>query len=166
MDGKGWRIIDMGKDIDRNITRQLWERLKNSFSKNDVIPVANGGTGKKSLSAAYPVMVTDKNVKTVGKYSITMHTGFTLADDSNLSITVNEKSMFIEGRLHVLRTSGITTEEFCSFSLSTGGYNIEKIKIAPWVTTMSIKDNIVTLSAYFGDNNEYDYNINAFIPFI
>ena len=35
----------MGKDIDRNITRQLWERLKNTFSRNDIIPVKNGGTG-------------------------------------------------------------------------------------------------------------------------
>lgn len=35
----------MGKDIDRNITRQLWERLKNTFTRNDVIPIENGGTG-------------------------------------------------------------------------------------------------------------------------
>ena len=40
----------MGKDIDRNITRQLWEKEKNVstdnvFTKNDVIPVKNGGTG-------------------------------------------------------------------------------------------------------------------------
>lgn len=47
---KGWGIYDMGKDIDRNITRQLWEKEKNVstdnvFTKNDVIPVKNGGTG-------------------------------------------------------------------------------------------------------------------------
>lgn len=39
----------MGKDIDRNITRQLWERetgvTGDVFTKNDVIPVENGGTG-------------------------------------------------------------------------------------------------------------------------
>ena len=39
----------MGKDIDRNITRQLWERVKNVFTRNDVIPVENGGTGERSL---------------------------------------------------------------------------------------------------------------------
>ena len=46
-------IYDMGKDIDRNITRQLWEKnastdnvpTDNVFTKNDVIPVENGGTG-------------------------------------------------------------------------------------------------------------------------
>lgn len=26
----------MGKDIDRNITRQLWEKNKNSFTRNDI----------------------------------------------------------------------------------------------------------------------------------
>lgn len=47
----GWRsgeqggIDNMGKDIDRNITKQLWERLKNAFTRNDVIPIENGGTG-------------------------------------------------------------------------------------------------------------------------
>lgn len=34
-----------GQDIDRNITRQLWEKNKNVFTRNDVIPVENGGTG-------------------------------------------------------------------------------------------------------------------------
>ena len=39
----------LGKDIDKNITRQLWERLKNTFTRNDVIPVENGGTGVKDF---------------------------------------------------------------------------------------------------------------------
>ena len=47
----------MGKDIDRNITRQLWEKnastdnvpTDNVFTKNDVIPVENGGTGVTNL---------------------------------------------------------------------------------------------------------------------
>lgn len=39
----------MGKDIDRNITRQLWEKNKNSFTRNDVIPVENGGTGVTNI---------------------------------------------------------------------------------------------------------------------
>ena len=43
--GKRLGIKNMGKDIDRNITRQLWERLKNAFTRNDVIPIENGGTG-------------------------------------------------------------------------------------------------------------------------
>lgn len=32
MDGERLGIKNMGKDIDRNITRQLWERLKNTFT--------------------------------------------------------------------------------------------------------------------------------------
>ena len=39
----------MGKDIDRNITRQLFEKNKNSFTRNDVIPVENGGTGVTNI---------------------------------------------------------------------------------------------------------------------
>ena len=50
-------IYDMGKDIDRNITRQLWEKnvstdnvpTDNVFTKNDIIPVENGGTGVNNL---------------------------------------------------------------------------------------------------------------------
>ena len=42
-------IYDMGKDIDRNITRQLFEKNKNSFTRNDVIPVENGGTGVTNI---------------------------------------------------------------------------------------------------------------------
>lgn len=36
----------MGKDIDRNITRQLWEKNKNTFTRNDIIPVENGDGSK------------------------------------------------------------------------------------------------------------------------
>ena len=43
----------MGKDIDRNITRQLFEKNKNSFTRNDVIPVENGGTGVTNLEDYY-----------------------------------------------------------------------------------------------------------------
>ena len=39
----------MGKDIDRNITRQLFEKNKNSFTRNDVIPVENEGTGVTNI---------------------------------------------------------------------------------------------------------------------
>ena len=46
---KRFGIYDMGKDIDRNITRQLWEKNKNSFTRNDVIPVENGGTGVTNI---------------------------------------------------------------------------------------------------------------------
>lgn len=42
----------MRKDIDRNITRQLWEQLKNTFSRNDVIPIENGGTGASNSEKA------------------------------------------------------------------------------------------------------------------
>lgn len=52
----------MGKDIDRNITRQLWERLKNTFSRNDVIPIENGGTGENSISNTFCVVVQKMNL--------------------------------------------------------------------------------------------------------
>ena len=34
MDGERLGINNMGKDIDRNITRQLWERWKNEYKIN------------------------------------------------------------------------------------------------------------------------------------
>ena len=46
----------MGKDIDRNITRQLLERFKNTFSRNDVIPVENGGTGVTNIKDIIPLI--------------------------------------------------------------------------------------------------------------
>lgn len=55
MDGwvKRLGFYDMGKDIDRNITRQLLEKetgvTGDVFTKNDIIPVENGGTGVNNL---------------------------------------------------------------------------------------------------------------------
>ena len=56
----------MGKDIDKNITRQLWERLKNTFTRNDIIPVENGGTGGKNLLSILPDIT--NNTKYVKKF--------------------------------------------------------------------------------------------------
>lgn len=49
----------MGKDIDRNITRQLWERLKKTFTRNDVIPVENGGTGANNDVDAFRHLISN-----------------------------------------------------------------------------------------------------------
>lgn len=86
--GEQGGIDNMGKDIDRNITRQLWERLKNAFTRNDVIPIENGG------------------------------------------------------------------------------YNIKRIRIAPYRSEISILNNLLNFYGNFNENNEYKINFNNFFPFI
>lgn len=75
----------MGKDIDRNITRQLWERLKNAFTRNDVIPVKNGGTGVNNLNAFYPNLATDTEITSIGIKDMPLQSGFTLQSNSTAS---------------------------------------------------------------------------------
>ena len=86
----------MGKDIDRNITRQLWERLKNTFTNNDVIPVENGGTGVNNLELFYSKLVEDKFITRIDVKTLTPINGFTINRDTNLTIAINKKSMFFE----------------------------------------------------------------------
>ena len=157
----------MGKDIDRNITRQLWERFKNTFSRNDIIPVKNGGTGVNNLDSLYPKLVSDRYVKTVTIKDMQLEPGFTLQSDSTAKFIINKKSMYIDGWLHVLRSTGITSDKFISFTIpNISGYNINKITIGSNNTRISINNNICSLYCYFNQENDYNNYFDLFIPFI
>ena len=156
----------MGKDIDRNITRQLWERFKNTFSRNDIIPVKNGGTGEKSLELFYPKLVEDKNITRMDVNTLTPVKGFTINSDTNLIITINKKSMFFEGTVHVTRNTGITENVYLKHEIPIKGYNINNIQIAQYNSTLSINDNILSLGGDFNSSNEYRMRFQNFIPII
>ena len=157
----------MGKDIDRNITRQLWERFKNTFSRNDIIPVKNGGTGVNNLDLLYPKLVSDEFVKTVNIKDMQLEPGFTLKGDSTATFNINKKSMYIDGRVHVVRSTGITSDKFISFTIpNISGYNINEIAIGSYNTRISINNNICSLYGYFNQENDYNKYFDLFIPFI
>ena len=156
----------MGKDVDRNITRQLWERLKNTFTRNDVIPINNGGTGG-NLDYFYPKLVSDEHIKDIKIKDMPLKPGFVLQPDSTAEFSFNKKSMFIEGRIHIIRNPNITDSEFLQFTVpGIHGYSINKIKISPYATSMSLNDNILYLRGYFNQENSYNNVLYAFIPFI
>lgn len=165
MDGRGKDgNKKMGKDIDRNITRQLWERLKNTFSKNDVIPIKNGGTGG-DLDSFYPKLVSDTQLLELQKHSLPLLDGFHYLDTHTAYILLNKKSMFIAGVIDIARDSNITSDEFLNYKIAQGGYNIQHIRISTNGFYMSINDDILSLSGHFA-SNVFHLNVNVFVPFI
>ena len=159
-------FYDMGKDIDRNITRQLFERVKNVFTRNDVIPVENGGTGVNNLELFYPKLVEDKYITRIEVKTLTPVKGFTINSDTNLTIAINKKSMFFEGTIHVTRNTGITENVYLKSAIPIKGYNINNIQIAQYASTLSINDNILSLGGDFNTSNEYRMRFQNFIPII
>ena len=168
MDGrKGWDFMILGKDIDKNITRQLWERLKNTFTRNDVIPVENGGTGVNDLDLMYPKLISDELTILAYVNRFKLEPGFTLQSDSNALFNINKNSMYIEGRIHVIRDNNIQSSKFIKIPIpNINGYSINKIKIAAYGTRLSINNNILSLDVNFTEKNEYNYIFNHFIPFV
>ena len=167
MDGrKGWDFMILGKDIDKNITRQLWERLKNTFTRNDVIPVENGGTGVNNLELFYPKLVEDKFITIIDVKTLTPVNGFTINSDTNLTIKINKKSMYFEGMIHVTRNTGITENVYLKHEIPIKGYNINNIQIAQYGSTLSINDNILSLGGDFNTSNEYRMRFQNFVPII
>ena len=156
----------MGKDIDRNITRQLFEKNKNSFTRNDVIPVENGGTGVNNLELFYPKLVEDGFITKINVNTLTPVKGFTINGDTNLTIVINKKSMFFEGTIHVTRNTGITETVYLKHKIPIKGYNINNIQIAQYESTLSINDNILSLGGSFNTSNEYRMRFQHFIPII
>ena len=156
----------MGKDIDRNITRQLLERFKNTFSRNDIIPVKNGGTGVDNLELFYPKLVEDKYITRIEVKTLTPVKGFTINSDTNLIIIINKKSMFFDGTVHVTRNTGITENVYLKHEIPIKGYNINNIQIAQYGSTLSINDNILSLGGDFNSSNEYRIRFQNFIPII
>ena len=157
----------MGKDIDRNITRQLWEqKQQNAFTRNDVIPVENGGTGVNNLELFYPKLVEDAFITRIDVKTLTPVKGFTIVGDTNLIIAINKKSMFFEGLVHVTRNTGITENVYLKHEIPIKGYNINNIQIAQYDSTLSINDNILSLGGDFNTSNEYRMRFQNFIPII
>lgn len=156
----------MGKDIDRNITRQLWERFKNTFSRNEVIPVENGGTGVDNLELFYPKLVEDKYITRIEVKTLTPVKGFTINSDTNLIIIINKKSMFFDGTIHVTRRPDTPTNVYLQHEIPIKGYNINNIQIAQYGSTLSINDNILSLGGDFSSSNEYRMRFQNFVPII
>ena len=157
----------MLKDIDRNITRQLLEKNKNSFTRNDVIPVKNGGTGVDNLELFYPKLVSDVNVQYIDIKHMNLEPGFTLQGDTNATFYFTKKSMYIEGVIHIIKSADITSTEFLKYTIpGINGYSISNLKIGSFNTLMSIDNNILTLKANFNAENSYYNRFNIFIPFI
>nr|DAX14982.1 MAG TPA: hypothetical protein [Caudoviricetes sp.] len=82
----------MGKDIDRNITRQLWERLKNTFTRNDVIPIENGGTGVDNSKDIVSVLT--NGTKYVKQVSNT-YKNEKINDMVKARININDNSLYL-----------------------------------------------------------------------
>ena len=158
----------MGKDIDRNITRQLYEKFKNIFTRNDIIPVKNGGTGEKSLELFYPKLVEDSNITIIQVNNLTPAIeGFTFNGNTKLSIEINKKSMYFEGLVNVTRNANINTNIYLKVKIPNTGYNIKNIKIAPNGSRFSIVGNILSLEGNFdSSNNNYQYRFQTFVPII
>ena len=157
----------MGKDIDRNITRQLFEKNKNSFTRNDVIPVENGGTGVNNLELFYPKLVEDSYITTIQVNTSTPAVeGFTFNTNTGFSIVINKKSMFFEGAVNVTRDANITTSTYLKIKIPNMGYNIRNIQFGSMSTKFSIVDNILSLEGFFNRSNNYQYNFKHFVPII
>lgn len=158
----------MGKDIDRNITRQLWERFKNTFSRNDVIPVENGGTGVKDLKVAFQRGINDRYIKQIDKRSITLLNGITMGSNFDAIFELNQNSIAIRNTISLKLNSPLAKGGMAipaiSFPFESESY-IENILITNY-TRVSIKNGVCILSLFFLTNEyNYDYGI-TFIPLI
>ena len=157
----------MEKDIDRNITRQLWGRLKNSFTRNDVIPVENGGTGEKSLELFYPELVQDKFIKKLFVINEQLIEGFKAESDCTAVILLHSKSFYINGKMHITRNSNISTNEYLKIKLNHGGYDIHNITFKGNSSKFSIINDTLILEGFFDSRNTYSFNFDGiFVPFI
>ena len=157
----------MGKDIDRNITRQLFEKNKNTFTRNDVIPVENGGTGVNNLELFYPKLANDYFVKRIEVINEKLDEGFKVESDSTAIINLNYKSFYIEGRMHIFKNPNISSNQYLKIKLNHGGYNIQNITFAAGSAKFSIINDTLILEAYFINNNIYDFQFpGVLVPFI
>ena len=155
----------MGKDIDRNITRQLWERLKNTFSKNDVIPVENGGTGETSLVNLFGKSVNSKQIKEENKNTVTFNTGITPLDNFNAVIIVNTNSIVIRGTISVKKeTSKQERAKILSFPVVSDA-RINNILVYQ-NTRINVINGICTILSGFSTNTFTMNYPTILIPFI
>ena len=157
----------MGKDIDRNITRQLWEKFKNTFTNNDIIPVKNGGTGEKSLELFYPKLVQDKLITKIFVIHAQLIEGFKAESDCTAVILLHSKSFYITGKMHISRNNNISTNEYLKIKLNHGGYDIHNITFKGNSSKFSIINDTLILEGFFDSKNTYNVNFDdIFVPFI
>ena len=153
----------MGKDIDRNITRQF----KNTFTNNDIIPVKNGGTGEKSLELFYPKLVQDKFIKKLFVINEQLVEGFKAESDCTAVIMLHSKSFYINGKMHISRNNNISTNEYLKIKLNHGGYDIHNVTFNGNSSKFSIINDTLILEGFFDSKNTYTFNFNgSFVPFI
>mgnify|MGYP004565104083 CR=1 FL=1 len=136
----------MGKDIDRNITRQLWERLKNTFSRNDVIPIENGGTGENSISNTF--------LHRYSKNEFKLYEGFSFGNNFNIYFDINEKSIFLSGNIDVIRNPNINSTLFGYIKVDffKNHYNIDKIAVGIYGLKISVNNGFIYFYSDFNDN--------------
>ena len=157
----------MGKDIDRNITRQLFEKNKNTFTRNDVIPVENGGTGENNLELFYPKLVKDKNIERISVIDAQLLEGFKAESDCTAVIFLNNKSFYIEGRMHISRNKTKSSNQYLKIKLNNGGYDIHSIVFGPVYSRFSIINDTLIFDGFFDSANSYDVIFNGLlVPFI
>ena len=157
----------MGKDIDRNITRQLWEKFKNTFTNNDIIPVKTGGTREKSLELFYPKLVQDKFIKKIFVINEKLIEGFKAESDCTAVIMLHSKSFYINGKMHISRNNNISTNEYLKIKLNHGGYDIHNVTFKGNSSKFSIINDTLILEGFFDSKNTYNFNFDGiFVPFI
>ena len=134
----------MGKDIDRNITRQLYERFKNIFTRNDVIPVENGGTGVGNRQSAMYNLTDGSNFITQikNKYIIAES-----GEVASIILFINTNSFFIDAGGEISNFSNVDKyikvaefklpDDFPNVTISCV-YNIRG-------TTFEIKNHVVSI---------------------
>ena len=132
----------MGKDIDRNITRQLWEKNKNSFTRNDVIPAENGGTGVTNIKDI--VSVISNGTKYIKRINNTYKND---KIDKKISsyIDINNNSIY----LHMIGNYTVT------------GYEINTPLILAVFQNTGFMPN-VRCSAMYGSANNIDATITLY----
>lgn len=148
-------FYDMGKDIDRNITRQLLEKFK------------NGGTGEKSLELFYPKLVQDKFIKKLFVINEQLIECFKAESDCTATILLHSKSFYINGEMHISRDANISTNEYLKIKLNHGGYDIHNITFKGNSSKFSIVNDTLILEGFFDSKNTYTFNFDGvFVPFI
>lgn len=132
----------MGKDIDRNITRQLWEKNKNTFTRNDIIPVENGGTGVNNIKDI--VSIITNGTKYIKRIDNTYKND---KIDKKISsyIDINNNSIY----LHMIGNYTVT------------GYEINTPLILAVFQNTGFMPN-VRCSAMYGSDNNIDATITLY----
>lgn len=167
MDGERLGINNMGKDIDRNITRQLWERLKNTFSRNDVIPVKNGGTGETN---SYDTVQSLTNNSKFIKIIQNTYKNEKINSIINATLSVNTNSIFVNFTGDYKVTNHVAGETLILAVFKDTGF-MEKVSCSAVYSsaraTISLHKGTITISIKPSSaiTDIYSNNYKGFISF-